>query len=265
MDPNNSHHHNRTNKKSRTYHKKTRIHRVDAYFDSKEEGDFTLIVNKNGELEIHDSNGQKIKREAVKSQLFYERESKPKVLSYSDSQCPAFSNASLILRNFDCLCVIDTNTRKIRDRIISVSFACLGLWSNAEEYTSFRFWPELFIDSMDYKEKPERFAWYKVIELIKNGPDYDGQKTFGIIVDSELGEISAINSRDVPLYQNYYLPSQIQLVFASSDKSDTVQNIMMKECDKLATARLDRFEEVHKSNDSLDKFPLNYINIRKIA
>ncbi|MCI5210835.1 MAG: hypothetical protein D3910_19070, partial [Candidatus Electrothrix sp. ATG2] len=132
------------------------------------------------------------------------------------------------------------------------------------EYTKFSFWPELYMDIFDYKGKPERFAWREFIKLIEKGSDYEGSNTFGVIVDSELGDIPSINSRSIPLYEDYLLPKNMDLIYASSDKTGTVQNYMIKKCDQLATERIDYIEKRYSSPEEIEKIPMNYVNIRKI-
>lgn len=244
--------------------KKDRTHRIDAYFKipRDESAKYTLTISRDGDFELN-ANGQKIPPSQINSQFYYDRESKRKIITSSESSYPPFTNASLILRNYNFLCVIDTNTRKINNRTISVSVIFLGQWINAEKYAEFEFWPELYMDFMDCTDKPERYAWHKFIQLIEKGTDYNGINTFGIIVDSDLGEIPSINQGVIPVYEQYYLPDQMELIYASADKSGTVQNAMIKKCDQFAAQRLNRFKDVYKSGTDLDKFPKSYQNITK--
>jgi hypothetical protein len=199
----------------------------------------------------------------VKSRLHYDRESKPKVIAYSETSCPPFQNASLSLKDYKYLCAIDTNTREINGRRLLVSAVFLGMWDDTEKSTHFNFWPELHIDVFDFQGKPERYAWHKVMELIRKGPDYDGQNTFGIIVDSELGDIPSMNQRKTAVYKNYYLPDHMVLVYATGDKSGTVQNVMIKKCDQFATARMNWLVKVYNGENSFDKIPQNFENIAR--
>jgi hypothetical protein len=203
------------NPKKHNKSKKTRIQRVDAYFkipDVQENTKFVFSINSSGLPEIK-SNGVVFPYDQISSELYYERESKPKVITRSNSPIPLYGNPSLSLKKYSHLCVVDTNTRKLHNRILSVAFLFLGEWRDAEDGIQFSFYPYLCIDFMDCDEKPERFAWQEVIRLLLNGTDYsDTDNTFGIIVDSDLGAISAINKREEPIYDQFFMPERIELV-----------------------------------------------------
>lgn len=254
----------RKRKKNKGTAKKPRIQRIDSFFKLSEEGNYKVILNPDSGLELQNEAGETIAMSKVNSRLYYDRETKPKIVAYSDSSMPPFQNASLSLRNYKYLCAIDTNTRKVHGRMVSVSIICLGRWVIEGEHTKFSFWPELYMDFLDFTGKAERFAWGEFLKLIEKGADYDGINNFGVIVDSELGEIPSINKRQTPLYEEYYLPRQMELIYASSDKSGTVQNIMIKKCDQFASERLNEIEEMYASPEAINKLPDGYTNIDRI-
>lgn len=258
--------HGKRKNNSKTSAKKIRIQRVDAYYEIKgdQKAELVFSVNSSGFPEVR-ANGIELPLARANSELYYEREFKPKIITRSAFPCPLYGNASLSLRKYSHLCVVDTNSRRLHDRILSVSFLFLGHWNHAEDGIKFNFYPYLYMDFMDCDEKPERFAWREVIRLLVNGPDYaDNHNTFGIIVDSDLNAISAINNREESVYSHFFMPERIELVYATADKADTVQNAMVRECDKYATQRIKRFEEVYKSEMDMKKFPMYYQNIRRI-
>ena len=251
-------------RKNKGMAKKQRTQRVDSFIKLIEEGTYKLVFNPNIGLELQNEAGETLPASVVNSKLYYDRETKPKIIAYSESSTPPFQNASLSLREYKYLCAIDTNTRKIQGRIVSVSIICLGMWVNEGEHTRFSFWPEVFMDFLDFTGKPERFAWSKFLKLIEKGDDYNGTNTFGVIVDSDLGDIPRINNRQIPLYEDYYLPQQMKLIYASSDKLGTVQNVMIKKCDQLATERINEIEKMYSSPETINKLPFNYTYIGKL-
>lgn len=241
--------------------KKVRRNKVDTSFEGLENGTYTVVFNPDSGLELRDKNGKLVSPTKLNSKLFYERESNPKVLSYSDGAIKPYENASNVLKNYEYLCAIDTNTRKINGRTLSVSIICIGRWYDEGEYTKFSFDPHLYMDIFDDKHKPELFAWCEFIKLIVKGENNDGDGTFGVIVDSELGDIPNMNNRSIPIYEEYYLPEKFSLVYASADKSDTVQNKIIKKCDQLATERINYLEKHLKE---IDKIERNFVNIGRI-
>jgi hypothetical protein len=56
----------------------------------------------------------------------------------------------------------------------------------------------------------------------------------------------------------------MELVYASGDKSDSVQNIMIKKCDQLAKKRIDEIEQLYLSQNAINELPIGYCNIDKI-
>lgn len=252
----------KSKKKKNTPVKKVRKNRVDSSFGKLEEGEYTLILTESG-LELRNKVSEIVNPSKLNSQLYYERDTKPKVLSYSDGSIKTYETASHVLKNYEYLCAIDTNTRMVHGRLVSVSVICLGRWIDHGEKTEFNFYHELYMDTFDYEAKAERLAWREFIKLIVKGDSYKGNDTFGIIVDSELGEIPEINSRKIPLYEDYYLPERMYLIYASADKSDTVQNCIIQKCDQLATDRIDFLEQRYTS-DEFEKVAKNYNKIFRV-
>lgn len=77
-------------------------------------------------------------------------------------------------------------------------------------------------------------------------PAYSPDHYFGIIVDSDFGSLSAINNRTIPILDDFYLPENIQLIYASSDKkNDTFLNEAISFCDKIAKQVLDSLVNIN--------------------
>lgn len=87
------------------------------------------------------------------------------------------------------------------------------------------------------------------------------RNTFGVIVDSDLNAISAINNRKEPVYGQFLIPERIELVYSTADSAGTVQKAMIRKCDQYATQRIKRFEEIYKSKVDMKVFPTHYRNI----
>lgn len=244
--------------------KKLRIQRVDSYFNSLDDGTYTVVFRPDSGLELQNEAGEIIETSKVNSSLYYDRKTKPKIVTYSDSRDLPFQSASLTLRNYKYLCAIDTNSREVHGRIVSMSVVCLGWWFIEGDYTKFNFTPSHYMEFLDFSGKSERFAWCEFLKLIEKGTDYNGINTFGVIVDSDLDDIPSINNRQIPLYDDYYLPSKMELIYASSDKADTVQNKMIKISDKYASKLLEEFENHFYSPEVINRIPNSYKNIEKI-
>ena len=155
----------------------------------------------------------------------YSRERKPKII-YALFQ---FFGARSIkqdaydeLRKYDHVFAIDTN---YSDR--AVTTALIGNWSKSKQRLNVK---KLFTRSFLPKtSKPEREAWKSLIEQVK----CDQIKKYTLIVDSDLGELSRINQRKIAVSENFLLPDNWQLNYATSDVRDDFAIVrMMRECDQ---------------------------------
>lgn len=135
------------------------------------------------------------------------------------------------LNRFDRIFVIDTNTNKIGDVVVSAScFAECRFRVNAEgeafEYA--------IHGALDFQNGPvpkcENFAWHMLIRMIGTSPDYDDGKRYAIITDSDLGQHGAYNERSEPYFADYLLPNNFTLVYAT-DKGRDLANQVIKLCD----------------------------------
>jgi len=68
---------------------------------------------------------------------------------------------------------------------------------------------------------------------------YNPSLLIGIVVDSEQDYIEAYNKRLKPIIDDFYLPENFELMYASADASnDTILNQAITYCDKTATQRI---------------------------
>jgi hypothetical protein len=188
---------------------------------SKKKGRFVgfEIDTRNGAIKTHSFTGIK-------------RENKPgfKVITkFTDTNISGLSaNAS----PFTHLFAIDTNSIVSKKRSLSCGIAC-------EIHEDTLHFVKCFPDYTKI-ENAEKTNWIRFIKDIQLKPTYSSKHYFGIIVDSDLGHLSEINKREVPILDNFYLPQNIQLIYASADKkNDTFLNEAISFCDKIAKQVLD--------------------------
>jgi len=60
--------------------------------------------------------------------------------------------------------------------------------------------------------------------------NYSSTRRIGIIVDSSLGQLPAINDRSAPLLRDRYLPPGFTLIFASDVSVDSIPNALIRQC-----------------------------------
>jgi hypothetical protein len=155
------------------------------------------------------------------------------------------------LIRYDSLLAIDTNSKIINEINFSVGFSCQLEYQLFEEQIQWTFQPVQFFVIIGINGKPENRNWGSLIEFIKAHPNYNSNHLIGIIVDSDLGEISDYNKGNKPIIDDFLLPNNFELIFASDKSSDNVLNAAIKHCHKKAKIFLDEFEKKQSYEQNL--------------
>lgn len=174
----------------------------------------------------------------------YERKRKFKLLSKGPlSNTKVYLNSNLSLLEFDDVYVIDTNTKTISgDKVSVAAIVHCKIGKFDEEYANISY---ALISCYEYRNiicKEENFVWYKVSKLLeKNSENF--RNKIGFLVDSDLKNHEKMNSRELPVYCDYYLPKNIKLIYASADSgNEKLINRLIRFCDKKANEILSCLE-----------------------
>jgi hypothetical protein len=184
--------------------------------------------------------------------ISYSRDSgKEKVLSSTPclDDIGRFGGENL-LKNFDYLFAVDTNTKIIDGERTSVCMSYHVPEKLNPEQKICLFVPFLVFEINDVMVdvNPETVGWQIIIRQIIKSPAYASSDTIGLIVDSELGKIQDINSGKVPYYHKLLLPPNIKLIYASSDSGkEFLPNMMIDYCEKGSNLSLAYLEKNHIS------------------
>ncbi len=185
---------------------------------------------------------QEISTNAVRG---FQREGKPgfnlkKIYHRSSSNS---MEHTAYLEGFDTLYAVDTNQKQIMGETYSVGVVAELQWK-IKEHGFF----DIDASVLDYfpwigkEDKLENRNWMTFIERYLMEQKHATIKA-GIIVDSDLGLIDRYNSRSLPIYKNFYLPENIELIYASADiKNDTIINHLISFCDEVSTGGLKEME-----------------------
>lgn len=177
--------------------------------------------------------GKNVSAQKVQMTTLYERPKKPKFLNQIEfKRSSEFTlEQSALLQRYEQLWAIDTNRKEIFDQLANVCVVTACNTSNPEEFT-----PILAIIFGETKNNPELYGWRKFIELVQNTEQYDLQKRYGLVVDSEFSNVSKFNDKSIPIHGNFYLPHNWDLIYATSDSGkENIFNKLLSESDKASS------------------------------
>ncbi|MFA1624355.1 hypothetical protein ACDY96_16400 [Rhizobium mongolense] len=181
----------------------------------------------------------------VYSQVSYDRPKGEKVLTRvpQSASTLSFDIQRALLANFDYTVAIDTNSRTINGRSVSVT-AVVAFEEAPPPPGASAYWKLdvpfcwEFVDLTT--EKTENFGWLAAYERLLAGGQIGAGTRVGMIVDSDLGNIPNFNDRSAPFFEDWYLPPGVQLVYASADSGgENVVNRVLQTADSVSTQALD--------------------------
>lgn len=186
--------------------------------------------------------------EAVHAVRSYNREKKPKILS----RVPQPQNSvsldvnRILLRDYDVICAVDTNTRTIESRQISVVGTSLVtnkmIGGRDGIRTAWHYSTPFCLEYGGLRPAPENFGWIGAAATLMRRDMIRAHDRVALVVDSDLGNIDSYNARTMPVVLDILLPEQITLVYATSDSgTECILNKAMWAADRAASLCLEAF------------------------
>ncbi|MBI3741204.1 MAG: hypothetical protein HY257_05545 [Chloroflexi bacterium] len=196
-----------------------------------------MNLDKKGQLVFFDQNGNKLDPELIEAGIAYRRSSgKIKSLNrHKPDTKKIILNQAKALTKYNWLFAVDTNTKTNGADKISISVSINVNYSISNET-----WDAKIdkVDAIVFKNSiipAELFGWMDLIHRIVNAPDYSKALSVGIITDYEIDKLNLYNSRKISLYQDKYLPENIEFIYASADTGmDFPANKLIRFCDNKA-------------------------------
>lgn len=139
-----------------------------------------------------------------------------------------------LLINFDAIFAIDTNTKEVNGKRVSVS-SRQYCFKHTQTELNVHFIIQSFgiVCAYDFEiGKEERQAIAILIEQIISHPNYDNNHDIAIVTDHDLGNLIKYNKREIPIYNEIYLPNNFKLIYAYDGVKDTILNQLISACDK---------------------------------
>lgn len=202
-------------------------------------------------LELRNSKGEIFDKHLISIGETYSREGKqPKVLRMIKSSTDGVISFLPETVAYDRYLAIDTSYKTFENYLLCAT-SCLSIEQNIsgpmmkDEQCSILVWPRL-IFSAKLGTKPERYGWMKVINSLLKSSLYNADRSYGVIVDSDLDDLQKINSRENSIIADFYVPKNISLIYASADTGmDNMFNKLIQQADQVAKKSL---------NDCLNSF-----------
>lgn len=258
-----------TKQKRTSQKRKRRFPIVDLAFDRDVAIAFIHVDDQN-RLTFKDEEGHLLQPSVASIGEGYLRPRKPKVLRQAQANPTEIRlDVQHVLRNHEATLAVDTTYYEIGGCRLCVSASILISYQTAESRRFADFSPQAsLVFVAPGIGNPERFGWWDIIQRFSESTQYSSDKVFGLVVDSDLNEIAAINDRKAPVWEQQYLPAGFQIVYASADSGgESYINQAIKMCDKLAARTLSEVLAVankEKIRDELGKVGYHricYVNI----
>ncbi|MEO9966801.1 MAG: hypothetical protein ABJF11_13470 [Reichenbachiella sp.] len=230
-----------------------------------------INIDSDNNIIFSDEQGNRLTPKAVTTGDAYLRKKKPKVLRSASQDVNKIQlNLKKSLKKYDQLFFIDTNFKKYESHYFCISSSFLGLWNNPEERRMINIHPQpslVFLSPID--SKPERFGWWDLIQRIKSSEVYQSNSSVGVVVDSDLGELSSINAGETPVWGNNEIFRGFEFIYSSADVGMGFwTNRIIKDCDKRSSTIHKLLEQqipelIRQHPDLENPVPLNYLNIKE--
>ena len=193
-----------------------------------------MNLSGDGRLTFFDENGRPVSPKFTEIDSTYARPKGPKTLNrvvVDPNNIVVDQNKSLL--RYKHVFAIDTNTSVVNGVRTSVTVAAyitnikLGKprW-NAQlvQQNAFEF--------QNPTESSEKIGWCEFSALVARG-GLDGPIAF--IVDAHMGELKEINDRRHAICRGYFLPTGIEMIYASADAGgvEFIANSALAHCDKI--------------------------------
>jgi hypothetical protein len=233
--------------------KKPRHHILSIEFDSPIEiggaDTFEFEISNSNQVICY-KNSERVPLKNIYDKSYYERLSgKHKVLNETSIvHNPIILNEYEQLKCYNAIFAIDTNTKFLGQNRMSVCsiFQCECYYRGEKDigFSVYR------IGNLAAKNLPdkleEKMAIVNLIYTIVTLQEYNDSLKIAIITDHDLENIKKYNNRELPIINDFYLPENFLLIYATADAGkENVFNKLISLCDKEASKVLKNLEATY--------------------
>lgn len=210
---------------------------VEGSFDKLTTSDCFTFDVRDGRFRIF-NNGQEQTPDKAVSMLSYDREKGPKILSKMPkvgNVTRAYVDAGLL--QFDKIVSIDTNSKAFESDTVCVMATVMMTPSKILGNVVLKDPRTIAIEFWNPTDLPERVGWLLAMQAILDTEEYASGARFGVIIDSDLGNLENYNAREMEIVPGFVLPDQMTLIYGSADnKNDTAINKMINMTDRASNS-----------------------------
>ena len=211
-----------------------------------------------GELVLRGVDGKQLPNGRGFIERSYDRAKGRKILSKTALReaGPINISADRALLNFDTIFALDTNTREINGHQVSVATIIRAQCTTQAGESYLLYAPTQSLEFRDIEPgcHPDLLALKTYLSGIESDPEFPSIGKVALVIDSHLGNLEAMNAREMPILDNFFLPKYATLVYASDVAADCVQNKLLRECDRLANLLLTQIENGEWFHESVVPF-----------
>lgn len=192
-------------------------------------------------LKLINENGEEITAPLKEIQGLYRRENKSDKILYTQPINDNFViDINDELAKYDMILAVDTSYnphQHLKTAFTSIIMCAKGESKKEHEYDYTRNCQLLEWDATQCS-RIENYMYAYTIEFLRTKYEENNiQIRTAVIIDSCLGSIPSYNERIEPIFEDYFLPEGFHIFYAS-DKGDTAQNKLLRECHKHAKEAL---------------------------
>jgi hypothetical protein len=149
-------------------------------------------------------------------------------------------NDALSLSGYDHIFAIDTNTKKRGNKWESVGVIVQCICNNLGDQTECLVQEIAHIKfTEEIRKSPEKLSWMAWLKELYSRPEFQRRPSVAIVVDHDLDKLESYNLGLIPIYDAYFLPAGVKLIYASADNpNETLANKLISKADKCASKYL---------------------------
>ena len=185
----------------------------------------------------------------------YSRPKKMKILNRTVTNFKSFdiNPDNTLIKTFNVIFASDTNSEVVDGvRICAACLSILAFFSTENVYKQNLSLALVYTIEENSSINPERISWAYFTEKAVSSVEkhFPIGSSIGFIVDSEENMLEAINKRWEPIHRDFYIPDQVQLIYATSDGGkEYLSNKMIGVCESEAKVILNNILNQIKENE----------------